>query len=64
MPYVSVRMVAGRSQKQKDEIIKGVTDVISNVLNKNPNATYVVIDEVPAENWGIGGRTIAERRKK
>ena len=63
MPYVNVRMVAGRTQEQKDEILQGVTDVISKALSKNPEATYVVIDEVPAENWGIGGKSIAERKK-
>lgn len=63
MPYVNVRMVVGRTQEQKDEILQGVTEVISKVLSKDPEATYVVIDEVPAENWGIGGRSIAERKK-
>ena len=64
MPYVSVRIVAGRTQEQKDAIIKGVTEVISKVLEKNPEATYVVIDDVPAENWGIGGESIFNRKSK
>jgi 4-oxalocrotonate tautomerase len=34
------------------------------VLNKNPATTVVVIDEVPMENWGIGGESIPVRRMK
>jgi 4-oxalocrotonate tautomerase len=34
------------------------------VLGKNPQTTFVVIDEVETDNWGIGGETITERRKK
>ncbi|MGO9942683.1 MAG: tautomerase family protein [Rhodoblastus sp.] len=34
------------------------------MLNKNPNTTVVVIDEVETDNWGIGGTTVTKRRKQ
>jgi 4-oxalocrotonate tautomerase len=34
------------------------------VLKKNPDTTVVVIDEVDTDNWGIGGTTVTERRRK
>ena len=65
MPYVNVRVTkTGVSAAQKAEIIKGVTDLLVRVLGKDPASTFVVIDEVDFENWGIGGESIAARRAK
>ena len=49
---------------QKAELIKGVTDLLVKVLNKNPATTVVVIDEVETDNWGIGGETVTARRRE
>ena len=59
MPYVNVRVAGPATPEQKDEVIKGITDVLVRVLNKTPESTFVVIDEVPIENWGHRGTSIA-----
>ncbi|MDR2605104.1 MAG: 4-oxalocrotonate tautomerase family protein [Desulfovibrio sp.] len=67
MPYVNIKVTGGSeapTEEQKNELIKGVTDLLVRVLNKNPAATVVVIDEVPMENWGIDGESVPVRRKK
>ena len=65
MPYVSVRITReGATSEQKAEVIRRVTQVLVDVLNKNPETTVVVIDEVETDNWGIGGATVTERRRK
>lgn len=65
MPYVNVRITDdGVTDAQKDEVIKGITDVLVRVLNKNPETTFVVIDEVPKANWGHRGTSIATARKR
>ena len=67
MPYVNIKVTGGReapSAEQKAELIAGVTDLLARVLNKNPETTVVVIDEVDMDNWGIGGKSVTERRKK
>ncbi len=65
MPYVSVRITKeGATPEQKAEVIRRMTQVLVDVLNKNPETTVVVIDEVEADNWGIGGTTVTERRRK
>lgn len=65
MPYVSIKITKeGATPAQKARVIKGVTDVLVEVLGKNPQSTFVVIDEVDTDNWGIGGETITERRKQ
>lgn len=64
MPYVNVKITKeGATAEQKEAIIAGVTQVLVDVLNKNPATTVVVIDEVEMENWGIGGMPVSEFRK-
>lgn len=64
MPYVNVKITReGATVDQKRAIIKGVTELLVDVLNKNPATTFVVIDEVEIEDWGIGGLPVEEFRK-
>ena len=63
MPYVSIRVTkTGVTREQKAAVIKGVTEVLVKVLGKDPASTFVVIDEVDTDNWGIGGESITVRR--
>jgi 4-oxalocrotonate tautomerase len=67
MPYVNIRVTGGSdapTKEQKAELIRGATELLVRVLNKNPATTVVVIDEVAMDNWGIGGESVTERRKK
>ncbi|WP_276373527.1 4-oxalocrotonate tautomerase family protein [Chryseolinea sp. H1M3-3] len=65
MPYVNIKITDdGVTSQQKAELIKGVTELLQKVLNKNPATTVVVIDEVSTDNWGIGGEQVTVRRKK
>lgn len=63
MPYVNIKITReGATKEQKAELIKGATELLVNVLGKNPATTVVVIDEVDTDNWGVGGETITVRR--
>lgn len=64
MPYVNIRITAGATQAQKEELIAGATELLQRVLNKNPASTFVLIDEVATEDWGVGGISIAERNRR
>jgi 4-oxalocrotonate tautomerase len=64
MPYVNIRITReGATPEQKAALIKGATQLLVDVLGKNPATTVVVIDEVDTDNWGIGGESITARRK-
>ena len=64
MPYVNIKVTdEGVTQAQKAALIKGATQLLVDVLNKNPKTTVVVIDEVPLDNWGIGGEQVTDLRK-
>ena len=65
MPFVNIKITReGATPEQKAELIKGVTDLLVKVLNKNPRTTVVLIEEVDTDNWGIGGETVTAIRKK
>lgn len=64
MPYVNIKITReGATAEQKVRLIKGVTDLLVGVLDKSPATTFVVIDEVELEDWGVGGLPVAEYRK-
>jgi len=65
MPYVNIRVTReGVTPEQKARLIKGATDLLKEVLNKPPQTTFVVIDEVDTDNWGVGGEQITTLRKR
>ena len=64
MPYVNIKITReGATAGQKAALMQGVTDLLVRVLNKNPATTFVVIDEVEKENWGIAGVPVDVFRK-
>lgn len=72
MPIVTIQITregstpehSAATSEQKAALIKGASQLLLDVLNKPLDATYVVIEEVEMENWGLGGLTVAEFRKQ
>jgi 4-oxalocrotonate tautomerase len=65
MPYVNIKITKeGATTEQKKRLIEGTTKMLQDILGKNPQTTVVVIEEVDTDNWGIGGETITDRRKR
>jgi 4-oxalocrotonate tautomerase len=63
MPYVNIKVTPdGLTPAKKKALIAGVTELLRLELDKNPETTIVIIEEVATDNWGIGGKTVAERR--
>ncbi|MBV1907916.1 MAG: 4-oxalocrotonate tautomerase family protein [Kangiellaceae bacterium] len=71
MPYVNIKITkeggpdgSGATAEQKAELIAGVTKLLSDTLQKDPATTFVVIDEVPLDSWGIAGKPVTEYRAR
>lgn len=69
MPYVNIKITreggpdgTGASSEDKGRLIAGVTDLLKRVLGKDPSTTFVVIDEVDLDNWGISGVSVKVSR--
>lgn len=65
MPYVNIKVTdEGVTRDQKEELIAATTQLLKDVLNKDPASTFVVIEEVPTDNWGVGGELVTEIRAR
>jgi 4-oxalocrotonate tautomerase len=65
MPYINIKITDENvTSEQKQALIRGTTQLMVDVLNKNPATTFVVIDEVNLDNWGIGYDQVTELRKR
>ncbi|WP_396586225.1 2-hydroxymuconate tautomerase family protein [Bermanella sp. R86510] len=65
MPYVNIKITDEQvTAQQKADLIEGATQLLVDVLGKNPATTVVVIDEVNTDNWGIGGEAVSDLRRK
>jgi 4-oxalocrotonate tautomerase len=60
MPIVSGSVTAA----EKAALIKGASELLAKVLDKPPESTFVVIEEVDLDNWGVGGMSVAEFRRR
>jgi len=71
MPIVTIQVTREGSKpgqdsvtaEEKAQLIKGVSQVLLDVLNKPLEATFVVIEEVDTKNWGRGGLPLDAYRK-
>ncbi|ARU57213.1 MAG: 4-oxalocrotonate tautomerase family protein [Pseudomonadales bacterium] len=65
MPYIHIQVTdEGVTKEQKQQLIQGATQLVVDVLNKNPETTHVVITEIPTDNWGVKGEQVTELRKR
>lgn len=63
MPFVNIKVTdEGVTSEQKAELIKGATDLLVRVLGKDPATTFVVIDEINTDNWGVSGEQVTKLR--
>ncbi|HEY7508361.1 MAG TPA: tautomerase family protein [Nitrososphaera sp.] len=58
MPLILVSMYPGRTQQQKDEYAKAVTEAAVNILKTKAEHVIVVYDEKPKENWFQAGKQL------
>ncbi len=55
MPIVQISLIEGRTAEKKEQLIKKVTDAITEVLQIPADRVRIVLNEVPKENIGYGG---------
>lgn len=64
MPYVNIKITKENTTKeQKQKIVSGVTELLEKVLGKNPKTTFVIIEEISSDNWGINNILVSDRNK-
>jgi 4-oxalocrotonate tautomerase len=63
MHYVRIEITDGATYEQKLQIYKETTEMLVRILNKKPEYTFVVIEEVDNKNWGHMGTSVAKIRE-
>lgn len=55
VPVVNLSFYPGRTVEQKRELVRRITDVVTDVTGVDAHDVWVLIDEVPKENFGVAG---------
>ena len=64
MPFITVQLIEGRSVEQKHALIKEISEAAIRVLDADPDNVRIVINEVTADDWGVGDVPVAVSRAK
>lgn len=65
MPYVKIEVTReGVTRTQKQQLIAGITKLITDILGKDPNLTHIVIQEIELDDWGFAGEQVSAFREK
>jgi len=61
MPIVRIEMWAGRTQAQKRELARVITEAMVNIAHTTPEATIIIFEDIPKENWAQGGMLASDQ---
>jgi 4-oxalocrotonate tautomerase len=65
MPYVNIKITKdGVTREQKAQLVQEITDSLARILQKKPEHTHIVIDEIDTDNWGFAGLLTTDFRKQ
>jgi len=64
MPIVQVTIIEGRDDDAKRELMKSIADAVENSLDAPRQAIRVIVQEVPAFHWSVGGEPKGPPPKK
>ena len=53
---IELTIFPGRTKEQKKAAIKIITDKLSQRLDISPTDIFIVMNELPLDNWGMGGK--------
>lgn len=55
MPVVTIKIAGSLSREQRQKIAAEVTATLERHAEKPARYTYIAFEELPVENWAIGG---------
>ncbi|RZD16078.1 MAG: hypothetical protein EVJ46_07760 [Candidatus Acididesulfobacter guangdongensis] len=64
MPFISIKMLEGRTKEQKERLIKSVSKSVAESLDLDISHVWVAIEDFPKDEWGMGGVLASEKNKK
>jgi 4-oxalocrotonate tautomerase len=64
MLVLRVTMIEGRTLEQKMQLMRRLSEAAAHHFDMPLDEVRLIIYEVPAAHWGVGGRSIAERERE
>lgn len=61
MPIINIQILEGRPTEKVIELIKNVTDTVSETLDAPKENIRVLVTEIPKTHWGKGGVPVSEK---
>lgn len=64
MPYINLQITEGATRAQKAQIVAEFTATLVRVLQKRPDQTHIVIQDIKEADWGVAGMLTGEYRAR
>lgn len=61
MPYVTVKMLEGRTEEQKRNLVKKVTDAVAETTGAPVENVVVFIEDMPQNHYGVAGKLWSDK---
>ncbi|MBE0481310.1 MAG: tautomerase family protein [Dehalococcoidia bacterium] len=62
MPIIRVQMWEGRTQAQKAELARVITEAVVTIAHTTPESTIVIFEDIAKSNWAASGILASEAR--
>ena len=59
MPFIQVSIIEGRSKEKVAEVIRNITQTVSETLDAPVENIRVLVTEIPKTHWGKGGKPVS-----
>ncbi len=61
MPYVTVKMLEGRTDEQKRALCEKVTKAVAETVNAPKEKVVVFIEEMPKSHYAVAGKRLSDQ---
>ncbi|MES3015329.1 MAG: 2-hydroxymuconate tautomerase [Pseudomonadota bacterium] len=61
MPIIQMNLLEGRSVEQKRNAVAAITEAVVRTLGVRPDQVRIMINQLDAEHFAVGGETAAMR---
>jgi len=61
MPFITVKLIEGRTLDQKRQIVSGITKVVAEACNITEDRVYLFIEDLSREEYGRGGLLLCDK---
>lgn len=60
MPIIEIKMLEGRSDSQKADLVRELTHAACRTIDTNPEKVRVIITEMQKNHYGISGKLVKD----